>query len=292
VNSRNAPPTDAVVVVVVEVVVVVVLVVVELVVVVVVVSQGFGVQDTATTILPPLPAHAVVISMVHWSKGPPGVLCLQHAKGGAVDVGVVVVVVVVVVPQMPNFPPWSLPPVHTLLQQLELVRHDWPSGMQGPALATPHPTTMWAAVRIVTSNRTRRVSDFFMTASCVWAPAPGATAANNVTTAFLVIVEPPVAVPMQGSFFGALSSRATLRHACQRGICPSPLPPVCATASLVMRLDRDPVRRGLSVSRPGTIGAVLLGVTALPLHGEASDSGGPTLRGTTLLWYNRRVGAR
>jgi len=96
-----------------------------------------------------------------------------------------VAVVVVVVPQMPNFPPCSLPPVHTLLQQLELVRHDWPSGTQGPALATPHPTTMWAAVSIVTSNRTRRVSDFFITVSCVWAPAPSAPPAN-LTTSFLV----------------------------------------------------------------------------------------------------------
>src|SRR5262249_34869485 len=47
------------------------------------------------------------------------------------------------------------------------------------------PTTMWAAVSIVTSNRTRRGSDFFITGSCVWAPAPSAPPAN-LTTSFLV----------------------------------------------------------------------------------------------------------
>src|SRR5262249_59759394 len=43
-----------------------------------------------------------------------------------------------------------------------------PSGMHGPAPATPHPTRMRAAVSIITSNGTRRVGDFLMTASCVW----------------------------------------------------------------------------------------------------------------------------
>src|SRR6266404_6116100 len=43
--------------------------------------------------------------------------------------------------------------------------------MHVPAPATRHPTTMSAAVSIVTNNATRRVSDRFMTASCAgWPP--------------------------------------------------------------------------------------------------------------------------
>src|SRR4029450_10255200 len=82
-----------VLVVVVVVLVVVVVVVVEL---VVVVSQGFGVQIRPKRKRPPAARHWERVSMVHWSKGPPGVLCVQHAEGGVVVVTVELVVVVVV----------------------------------------------------------------------------------------------------------------------------------------------------------------------------------------------------
>src|SRR5262245_48106272 len=59
---------------------------------------------------------------------------------------------------------------HTPLQQLASVRHVWPSDIQGPALAARHPTTMRAAVSIVTKNGTRRVSDRFMTPPCAGRP--------------------------------------------------------------------------------------------------------------------------
>jgi hypothetical protein len=59
---------------------------------------------------------------------------------------------------------------HTPLQHLSLVRHLWPSPMHGPAPATRHPTTMSAAVSIVTSNGARRVSDRFMTSSSAGRP--------------------------------------------------------------------------------------------------------------------------
>src|SRR5262245_57632094 len=85
---------------------------------------------------------------------------------------------------IPQFVPWAahvvlgvqhvpfndflLDLAHTPLQQLSLVRHVWPSGIHGPALATRHPTTMRAAMSIGTKNGTRRGSALFMTASCVW----------------------------------------------------------------------------------------------------------------------------
>jgi len=73
------------VVVVPKVVVDVVVLVVEL--VVVEVSQGFGVQtkeDGWKT--PPSSPHWQRPWMLHWSKGPPGVLCVQHGPGGVVVV--------------------------------------------------------------------------------------------------------------------------------------------------------------------------------------------------------------
>jgi hypothetical protein len=80
-----------VVVVVVEVVVEVELelVVVEVVVEVeleLVVSQGFGVQTRNNMKRPPSTPHSQRPWMLHWSKGPPGVLCVQHAEGGVVVV--------------------------------------------------------------------------------------------------------------------------------------------------------------------------------------------------------------
>jgi hypothetical protein len=81
-------PKMVVVVVLVLVVVVVVLVLVVLVVVVVVVSQGFGVQENRNSKnRPPSRSHWQKPWMEHWSKGPPGVLCVQHAEGGVVVVG-------------------------------------------------------------------------------------------------------------------------------------------------------------------------------------------------------------
>jgi len=75
--------------VVVVVVVDVEVVVVELVVLLVVeVAQGFGVQTKEDGWkAPPSRPHWQRLWMLHWSKGPPGVLCVQQADGGVVVVG-------------------------------------------------------------------------------------------------------------------------------------------------------------------------------------------------------------
>src|SRR5262245_65383126 len=54
--------------------------------VVVVISQGFGVQIRPSKKRPPTAKHWGRLTTAHWSKGPPGVLCVQHAEGGVVVV--------------------------------------------------------------------------------------------------------------------------------------------------------------------------------------------------------------
>jgi hypothetical protein len=151
--------------------------VVVVVVLVLVVSQGFGVQIRPSKKRPPAAKHWGRLTTAHWSKGPPGVLCVQHAEGG-----VVVLVVVVVGPhagsvgsvQEQNVSPLILHWSRTnLLQALKSVP-DKPA--HPAAISSAHcfePQSGCAALGPETKT-----------------PAPSATAAN-VTPAFLVIVGPP-----------------------------------------------------------------------------------------------------
>jgi hypothetical protein len=113
--------------------------------------------------------------MVHWSKGPPGVLCVQHAEGG------VVVDVVEVVGVQSGSPGCivqvQVPAVHwSRIAALQALRAAPDKPAHPAAISSAHcfePQSGGAALAPETKT-----------------PAPSATAAN-VTTALRVIVEPP-----------------------------------------------------------------------------------------------------
>jgi hypothetical protein len=211
---------------VVVVVVELVVVVVELVVVVVVVGgQGFGVQPRNAKKIPPLSVHAARVSMVHWSKGPPGVLCLQHAEGGAVEVVVLVVeVVVVVIKLVVVVMKLVVLVVETgvVVVVIKVVPHAGSAGFVQEQNVSPlllhssrinflqalksAPDKLPHAASISSAQGLLPQSGGAAPAPETKPPAASATA-NNVTTAFLVIVEPPQGRPMPKIDFGALPPR-------------------------------------------------------------------------------------
>jgi hypothetical protein len=133
--------------------------------------------------------------MLHWSKGPPGVLCVQHAEGGVVapvvhggSAGFV---------QEQNVSPLILHWSRTNFLQALKSAPDKPAHAHAAAISSAHgfePQSGGAALGPETKT-----------------PAASATVANMTAAprAILVIVEPPVAVPMQRSI-SALYHRVPL----------------------------------------------------------------------------------
>jgi hypothetical protein len=143
------------------------------VVVVVVVEQGFGEQVPAPRAIPPCAAHCAGVSTVQVSKAPIGDDCTQHS----------------IVPHTGR----SGSPVQVQRNALHWSVMFFAQLMEGWG---PHASLISSLQAVVLSHLPLLSA---IAEEERKTPTPSATAAKNVTTAFLVIVEPPVAVPMQRS---------------------------------------------------------------------------------------------
>jgi hypothetical protein len=165
----------------------VVVVVVEL--VVVGGPQGFGVQIRPSKKRPPAAKHWGRLTTAHWSKGPPGVLCVQHAEGG--------VVVGVVTGQLGS--PGCI--VQVQVPALHCSRSNDLQALRAAPDKPGHPAAISSEHAFEPQIGAAALAPETKT------PTPSATAANE-TTALLIIVEPPCGRSHATIVFGASRARA------------------------------------------------------------------------------------
>ena len=144
--------------------------------VVVVISQGFGVQIRPSKKRPPTAKHWGRLTTAHWSKGPPGMLCVQHAEGG-------VVVGVVVGPHAGSVGSVQEQNVSPLI--LHWSRTNFLQALKSAPDKPAHPAAISSTHCFEPQSGAAALGPETKT------PAPSATAVN-VTTALRVIVEPPL----------------------------------------------------------------------------------------------------
>jgi hypothetical protein len=151
--------------------------------------QGFGVQIRPSKKRPPAAKHWGRLTTAHWSKGPPGVLCVQHAEGG--------VVVGVVTGQLGS--PGCI--VQVQVPALHCSRSNDLQALRAAPDKPGHPAAISSEHAFEPQIGAAALAPETKT------PTPSATAAN-VTTALRVIVEPPW--PSHAKIdFGALPPRAS-----------------------------------------------------------------------------------
>jgi hypothetical protein len=142
--------------------------------------------------------------MVHWSKGPPGVLCLQHAEGG------------VVVPVVHGGSAGFVQEQNVSPLILHCSRTNFLQALKSAPDKAPHSAWISSAHCFEPQSGGAALGPETKT------PAASATVANRTAAprAILVIVGPPVAVPMQRSI-SALYHRVPLFDTFVKGESPA-----------------------------------------------------------------------